>query len=296
MSSDPSFVAQQHPHSRIDRRTVLAALGTGAAALAAASSAAGELTTPKGNIKQSVCRWCYSRIPIEKLAAATKKMGYQSIELLLPEELAPVKAAGLSCAVIGRPSIDKGLNRKENHERIHKQLTGWIEFAAAEELPNVICMAGNRGGLDDTEGLKVCAEGVKKIVGLAEKKKVTLIMEGLNSKVDHKDYMYDHTSWGVELCKKVGSERFKLLYDIYHMQIMEGDVIRTIRNAKDCIAHYHTGGNPGRHEIDDTQELNYTAIVKAIVATGYKGYLGQEFLPVRAPMESLAQAFRLCDV
>jgi hydroxypyruvate isomerase len=223
-------------------------------------------------------------------------MGYQSIELLLPEEFTTVKAAGLSCAVIGRPSIDKGLNRKENHERIHKQLTGWIEFAAAEKLPNVICMAGNRAGLDDAEGLKVCTEGVKKIVGLAEKKKVTLIMEGLNSKVDHKDYMYDRTSWGVELCKKVGSERFKLLYDIYHMQIMEGDVIRTIREAKDCIGHYHTGGNPGRHEIDDTQELNYTAIVKAIVATGYQGYLGQEFIPRRDPMESLAQAFRLCDV
>jgi hydroxypyruvate isomerase len=295
MSTQPSPVTRTQPGSRLNRRTALAALGSGAAALAA-SAASGELTTPRGNIKQSVCRWCYSRIPIDKLAPAIKKMGYQSIELLLPEELAPVKEAGLTCAVLGRPSIDKGLNRKENHERIHKQLTGWIEFAAAEKLPNVICMAGNRAGLDDEEGLKVCAEGVKKIVGLAEKLKVTLIMEGLNSKVDHKDYMYDHTSWGVELCKKVGSESFKLLYDIYHMQIMEGDIIRTLRGAKDHIGHYHTGGNPGRHEIDDTQELNYTAIVKAIVDTGYKGYLGQEFLPQRDPMESLAQAFRICDV
>ena len=157
-------------------------------------------------------------------------------------------------------------------------------------------MAGNRKGLDDEEGMKVCAVGLKQIVGLAEKKKVTLCMEGLNSKVNHKDYMYDRTQWGVELCKKVGSERFKLLYDIYHMQIMEGDIIRTLQGAKDHIGHYHTGGNPGRNEIDDTQELNYPAIVKAIVATGYKGYLGQEFIPKREPFTSLEQAFRICDV
>jgi hydroxypyruvate isomerase len=203
---------------------------------------------------------------------------------------------GLTCAVLGGADIANGLNRKENHEAILKKLTAGIEFASENGVPNVICMSGNRRGLADDKGLEVCAEGLKKIVGLAEKKKVTLVMEGLNSKVDHKDYMYDKTTWGVELCKKVGSDRFKLLYDIYHMQIMEGDVIRTIRAFKDYIGHYHTGGNPGRAEIDETQELNYPAIVKAILATGYTGYLGQEFIPKREPLVSLAQAFRLCDV
>jgi hydroxypyruvate isomerase len=193
-------------------------------------------------------------------------------------------------------SITEGLNRKENHPRIVKELTAHIEFAAAEGLPNVICMSGNRKGMSDEEGLKNCALGLKKVIGLAEKKKVTVCMEGLNSKVDHKDYMYDHTPWGVALCEKVGSERFKLLYDIYHMQIMEGDVIRTIRKYHKHIAHYHTGGNPGRNEIDETQELNYPAIVRAIVETGYQGYLGQEFIPSRDPLQSLAQAFRICDV
>jgi hydroxypyruvate isomerase len=157
-------------------------------------------------------------------------------------------------------------------------------------------MSGNRRGMSDAEGLENCALGLKRVVGFAEEKKVTICMEGLNSKVNHKDYMYDRTPWGVELVKRVGSPRFKLLYDIYHMQIMEGDVIRTIRAYKDYIGHYHTGGVPGRNEIDETQELNYPAIVKAILATGYKGFLGQEYIPVRSPLDSLAQGFRICDV
>src|SRR5262249_21665265 len=198
--------------------------------------------------------------------------------------------------MLGGADIARGLNRTENHARILKQLTAGIEFAAAEGVPNVICMSGNRKGMGDEEGLKNCAAALKKVVGLAEEKKVTLCMEGLNSKVDHRDYMYDKTAWGVELCKKVGSNRFKLLYDIYHMQIMEGDVIRTIRQYKDYIAHYHTGGNPGRHEIDETQELNYPAVIKAILDTGYKGFLGQEYIPAREPLASLAQGFRICDV
>src|SRR5262249_35673304 len=193
-------------------------------------------------------------------------------------------------------SIADGLNRKENHERIEKELRANLEFAAAEGIPNVLVMSGNRRGMADDEGLKNCAEGLKRVVGFAEEKKVTIWMEGLNSKVNHKDYMYDRTKWGVDLCKKVGSPRFKLLYDIYHMQIMEGDVIRTISECKEYIAHYHTGGNPGRNEIDDTQELNYPAIVKAIVKTGYKGFLGQEFIPKREPIASLTQAFAICDV
>jgi hydroxypyruvate isomerase len=283
------------------RRSVLQLAGAGAAgALGAARLAAADAraTSPKvnGRIKQSVCRWCYGKIPLEKLAAGVKKLGYQSVELLFPKDVKVIKPFGLTCAMISCSSIEHGLNRKENHARIQKELRDHIEFAAAEGLPNVICMSGNRKGMADDQGLKNCALGLKKVVGLAEKKKVTICMEGLNSKVDHKDYMYDVTRWGVDLCKKVGSDRFKLLYDIYHMQIMEGDVIRTIQTYKDYIAHYHTGGNPGRHEIDDTQELNYKAIVKAIVATGYKGFLGQEFIPVRDPMKSLAEAFRICDV
>jgi hydroxypyruvate isomerase len=270
-------------------------LGT-AGALAVSSLAADEPAPVKGRIKQSVCRWCYGRIPLETLAKEARKMGYASIELLLPPEVKRVQPFGLTCAMIGGASISEGLNRTQNHAKIEKELRERIEFAAEEGLPNVICMSGNRRGMDDEEGLKNCLAGLKRVIGLAEEKKVTLCMEGLNSKVDHKDYMYEHTAWGVELCKRLGSPRFKLLYDIYHMQIMEGDVIRTIRQHKDCIAHFHTGGNPGRHEIDATQELNYPAIVRAILDTGYQGYLGQEFIPTRDPLASLEQGFRICDV
>jgi hydroxypyruvate isomerase len=275
-------------------------LKAGAAGFAAASLPsilpAEEPAKPKDRIKQSVCRWCYGSIDLAKLAESAKKMGYKSIELLTPEEYKVVKPFGLTCAMLGRVSISDGLNRKKNHAGILAALEKTINFAAEEGIPNVICMAGNRDKLDDQEGMDMCALGLKEIVGHAEKKKVTICMEGLNSKIDHKDYMYDKTEWGVKLCKIVGSERFKLLYDIYHMQIMEGDVIRTIQKYKDYIAHYHTGGNPGRHEIDETQELNYPAIVKGIINTGYKGFLGQEFIPVRDALASLDQGFRICDV
>jgi hydroxypyruvate isomerase len=283
------------------RRNVLRAAGAGVlGALAApglrAEPPGAEAQPIKGNIKQSVCRWCYGRIPLKVLAEAAGKMGYKSIELLLPEEYLQIKPLGLTCAMIGGADIVNGLNRKENHPRILKQLRERIEFAAAEGLPNVICMSGNRKGMADDEGMENCAIGLKQVLPLAEEKQVTLCMEGLNSKVNHKDYMYDHTAWGIALCRKLGSPRFKLLYDIYHMQIMEGDVIRTIQDHHECIAHYHTGGNPGRHEIDETQELNYPAIVRAILKTGYQGFLGQEFIPTRDPLASLAQGFRICDV
>jgi hydroxypyruvate isomerase len=290
-------------NNALSRRSILSLAGTGmvgavAACALDANPAADESVKAKGNIKQSVCRWCYSGIPLEKLAAEALKMGFKSVELLMPQEYLKIKPLGLTCAMIRCASIPDGLNRKENHDKIEKELRGHIEFAAAEGLPNVICMSGNRRGMPDEEGLENCAIGLKRVVGFAEEKKVTICMEGLNSKVNHKDYMYDKTKWGVDLCKKVGSPRFKLLYDIYHMQIMEGDVIHTIRDYKDYIAHYHTGGVPGRHEIDETQELNYPAIVKAILATGYQGYLGQEFIPAntREPLASLAQGFRFCDV
>jgi hydroxypyruvate isomerase len=287
----------------LNRRSLLKAAGAGMAATLAASrlqaeSLADEPAKAKGNITQSVCRWCYGQIPLEKLATEAARMGYKSIELLGIDDIPIVKKLGLTCAMVRCKSIPDGLNRKENHDWIEQELRKHIEFAAAEGLPNVICMSGNRKGMSDDEGLDNCAVGLKRVVGFAEKMKVTICMEGLNSKVNHKDYMYDKTKWGVDLVKKVGSPRFKLLYDIYHMQIMEGDVIHTIREYKDYIAHYHTGGVPGRNEIDETQELNYPAIVKAILATGYQGYLGQEFIPAKGKdaLASLAQGFRICDV
>jgi hydroxypyruvate isomerase len=281
----------------MNRRALLGVAGAAALGVLAAPHAEGaDKPQTKGRIKQSVCRWCYGGIKLEKLAEEAKKIGYQSIELLTIDEYKQVKPFGLTCAMLGHVSIADGLNRKQFHEGIEKALRTNIEFAAAESIPNVICMAGNRRGMDDQEGMKNCLAGLKRVIGFAEEKKVTICMEGLNSKVDHKDYMYDRTKWGVELCKKLGSPRFKLLYDIYHMQIMEGDIIRTIRDNKEYLGHFHTGGNPGRHEIDDTQELNYPAIVRAIVETGYQGFLGQEFIPRRDPLQSLAQGFRICDV
>jgi hydroxypyruvate isomerase len=283
--------------NRINRRTALQAAAVGALT-AGTAAAADEPHQPKGNIKQSVCKWCYKE-PLEKLAAEAAKIGYTSIELLNAPEVLVVKKFGLTCAMLnGGPSvtITSCLNRTENHDRIEKDLRAAIEFAAAEGVPNVICFSGNRRGMSEDDGLKNCAAGLKRVLGYAEEKKVTLCMELLNSKVNHADYMCDHSAWGVALCKTVGSPRFKLLYDIYHMQIMEGDVIATIRKNKEYFAHYHTGGVPGRAEIDETQELNYPAIVQAILATGYEGYLGQEFVPKREPLVSLGQGFRICDV
>jgi hydroxypyruvate isomerase len=283
------------------RRSALQALGAGVAGALAVTHLpavhSAEPAKPKGRLKQSICRWCYGGIKLEELAVKGKAIGYQSIELITPEEYKVIKPLGLTCAVLRcATGIVDGLNRKENHDRIEKALLEDIEFAAAEGLRNVLCMSGNRRGMADDEGLANCAAGLKRVMKRAEARKVTVLMEGLNSKVDHKDYMYDHTAWGLALCKKVGSPRFKLLYDIYHMQIMDGDVIRTIRQNKEHMGHFHTGGNPGRNEIDETQELNYAAIARAIVGMGFDGYLSQEFIPKRDPFASLAQAFRICDV
>jgi hydroxypyruvate isomerase len=192
--------------------------------------------------------------------------------------------------------INPGLNRKQNHEKCLAAIRAAIEANAEAGFPNVICFSGNREGMSDEEGLRNCAEGLKQVVGLAEQKKVTLCMELLNSRVDHPDYMCDRSAWGIELVKAVGSERFKLLYDIYHMQIMEGDVIRTIKDKHAYFGHYHTAGVPGRHEIDDAQELFYPAIMRAIADTGFKGYVAQEFLPTREPLASLRQSVDICDV
>ncbi len=252
----------------------------------------------KGNIHHSVSRWCYGMLSLDELCQACQRMGIQSVELLKEDNWATVKKYGLTCAMTSAGlGIEQGFNRKENHDRLVKELEELVPRAAAAGMPSIICMSGNRKGMDDAEGMKNCEIGLKRIVGVCEKHKVNLVMELLNSKVDHADYMCDHTSWGVELCKRVGSENFKLLYDIYHMQIMEGDLIRTIRDSHECIGHYHTGGNPGRNEIDDTQEIYYPAVMKAIVATGYKGFVGQEFVPTgNDPLGSLERCVRICDV
>jgi hydroxypyruvate isomerase len=255
--------------------------------------------TLKGRVNHSVCRWCYDSIPLPELCQAAKRIGLQSIEILELGDLPTLKEHGLTCAMLsGVPGyITHGLNRTEHHESIAEYFEEVIPRAADAGCPNLICFSGNRDGMSDAIGLENCAKGLKRFIAVAEKHNVTVCMELLNSKLEHPDYMCDHTAWGVELCKRVGSERFKLLYDIYHMQIMEGDVIRTIQANHECFGHYHTGGVTGRHEIDDTQELFYPAIIKAIVASGFKGYIAQEFIPSSGdPLVSLEKCVRLCDV
>lgn len=293
--------------ARISRRSALSRIAQTTAVVAAGAhlprslhAAEASLALPlKGNIRHSVCRWCYNRIPLEELCRAAKAIGLESVELLPVRDLPTLKEFGLTCAVIsGVPGgIENGLNRLENHDRIVAYMEETIPAAARFGAPNVICFSGNRRGLSDEQGLEHCAIGLKRIVPIAEKHKVTVVMELLNSKRTHKDYQCDHTAWGVELCKRVGSERFKLLYDIFHMQIMEGDICDTIRENAPYIAHYHTGGVPGRHEIDETQELNYPRIMQEIVRTGFKGFVAQEFVPKQPdPIASLRRAVALCDV
>ena len=253
----------------------------------------------KGKINHSVCRWCYNSIPLEDLCKAAKDIGLASIELTGPDEWPILQKYGLTSALpwgAGKGIVD-GFNNPQLHDELVKSYTEVIPKAAAAGLTQIICFSGNRKGLDDEKGIENCAIGLKRLMPVAEKYKVTVVMELLNSKVNHPDYQCDHTAWGVALCDKVGSDRFKLLYDIYHMQIMEGDVIATIKKYQQYIAHYHTGGVPGRNEIDETQELNYPAIMKAIVETGFKGFVAQEFIPKREDkLASLKQGVQICDV
>ena len=289
------------------RRSALGALAGSAAAATAVASLSQRLQAAdesagadlKGKINHSVCKWCYGKIPLEDLCQAGKKMGLRSIELLTIGDFPTLKKHGLACAMVsGVPGgIENGLNRLENHDKIVAFLEQAIPQVADAGYPNIICFSGNRRGQDDEKGIENCAIGLKRVVGLAEKHKVTVCMELLNSRVNHHDYQCDRTHWGVELCKQVGSERFKLLYDIYHMQIMEGDLIATIRQSSPYIGHYHTGGVPGRAEIDETQEINYPAVMNAIVATGFKGFVAQEFIPKRPDaLASLKQGVQICDV
>src|SRR6266850_8241193 len=294
-------------NQNISRRSALGKIAGSTAALAASASLTHRLravdaaTAPglKGRVNHSVCKWCYDKIPLEDFCKAAKEIGLQSVELLEAKDFPTLKKYDLACAMVsGVPGgISSGLNRIENHDKILEFFEQSTPVVAEHGYPNIICFSGNRKGMSDEKGIENCAIGLKRIVGLAEKHKVTICMELLNSKVNHKDYMCDHTAWGVELCKKVGSDNFKLLYDIYHMQIMEGDVIRTIRDNHQYLGHYHTGGVPDRHEIDDTQELHYPAIMRAIVETGFKGYVAQEFVPKGPdPLASLKQGIMICDV
>jgi hydroxypyruvate isomerase len=253
----------------------------------------------KGHINHSVCKWCYPNISLDELCKAAKEIGLSSIELQGPEEWPTIKKYGLTCAMPwgAGQGIENGWNNPALHNELLASFEDIIPKAADAGLDKIITFSGNRKGLSDEQGLENCAMGLKRLMKTAEKYKVTVTMELLNSKVNHKDYQCDHTKWGVELAKRIGSERFKLLYDIYHMQIMEGDVIATIREYHPYISHYHTGGVPGRNEIDETQELNYPAIMKAIVETGYKGFVGQEFIPKhKEPLVSLRKSVEVCDV
>jgi hydroxypyruvate isomerase len=252
-----------------------------------------------GKIHHSACRWCYNDIPLETLCEEGKKFGLESIDLVGPKEWPVVKQHGLTCAMGNGAElgIAKGWNHTIYHDQLIKNYQEIIPVAGKENITNIILLSGNREGMDDETGLKNCESGIKKILALAEKNNVVLVMELLNSKVDHQDYMCDHTAWGVELCDRIGSEHFRLLYDIYHMQIMEGDVIRTIRENSKYIAHFHTGGVPGRHEIDNSQELYYPAIMRAIVDTGFSGYVAQEFVPTgNNKLASLKKCIEICNV
>jgi hydroxypyruvate isomerase len=256
----------------------------------------------KGKVNHSACRWCYDKIPFEELVVNAKKIGLQSIELTGPDEWDILKKYDMTAAIgwgkypekMGLPNF---FNKVQNHDKLVEFYEDLIPRAAKAGVKNLITFSGNRDGMSDEQGLLNCKKGLQRIMKTAEKHDVTISMELLNSKVNHKDYQCDHTEWGAVLCELVGSDKFKLLYDIYHMQIMEGDVIATIKKNYQYISHYHTGGVPGRHEIDETQELNYAGIVKAIYDTGYKGYIGQEFIPAKEDkMASLAQAVKICDI
>jgi hydroxypyruvate isomerase len=279
-----------------------AALGT-AGLLSSFSAEAAESekksTTLKGNIQHSVCRWCYGAIPLEEFCVGVKKIGLRAIDLVGPADWPVLKKHKIYSSMCNGAEIGltKGWNHPENHPVLIKNYTEHIGLVATAGYKNLICFSGNREGMDDETGLKNCVDGLKQIIGQAEKQGVIIQMELLNSKVNHPDQMCDNTKWGIELVKRLGSENFKLLYDIYHMQIDEGDVISTIRNNHQYFGHYHTGGVPGRHELDDSQELYYPAIMRAILATGFTDYVAQEFVPSWPDkMKALRHGVRVCDV
>jgi len=274
------------------RRKVFQTLAA-AAAVPLAPAAPGSA----GRLKQSVCRWCYSKMSLDDLCRNAADMGLSGIDLVDQDEWPTVRKYGLVPTVTqGKASIPDGWNRKESHDRLAEEISARIVRAAEAKVPNVITFSGNRKGMSDDEGKGNCIAGLSRIKKVAEDHGVTVVLELLNSKVNHKDYMCDHTAWGVDVVKAVGSPRVKLLYDIYHMQIMEGDIIHTIKDNFQYIGHYHTGGVPGRHELDDTQELQWRTIAKTIADLKFDGFFAHEFIPVRDPMTSLKEAVVLCTV
>jgi hydroxypyruvate isomerase len=284
----------------MNRRNAIGALAgvvTGGVAVRGARASGHEFV---GRLKQSVSYWPYGKILLAEFARACKGMGLAAVDLLQPDEWPVVRDAGLVCSM-GYPSkrrdfLTRGFNDPANHDLLVDELANTLPLAAAAGVPNVITMFGNRNGRSDDEGADNCIKGLLRVRQIAEQHAVTVCVELLNSKVDHKDYMGDHTAFGAKVMQGVGSSRVKLLYDIYHMQIMEGDVIRTIRANLAQIGHFHTGGVPGRHEIDDGQELNYRAICTALADAGFSGHVAHEFVPSRDPLTSLREAVRLCDV
>jgi len=293
----------------LNRRSALKRMGGGlafsaAAALPSITRAIDEpqpYTAKNGRIQQSVIHWCFKPMPVEELANHAARMGLKSVELVAPENWPTLKKLGLICAISSSHGFTKGFAHKEEHAECIETLRKNIDLTSEAGFPNIITFSGFRRGISDEEGMKNMVDGLKQIVGHAEKKKVTLCLEMLNSRVNiemkgHPDYFCDKIEMAVEVCKRVGSERMKVLFDIYHVQIMEGDIIARIKQFHPYIGHYHTAGVPGRNELDDTQEINYVPIMKAIAETGYKGYVGQEFIPTRDKALALNEAVKLCDV
>ena len=283
---------------KVTRRALLKSSIAGAAAASIPSFASEAATPRKGRIRQSVCQWCYPHLSLDQLAEAASAMGLRGIDLLQPEQYEFPRRYGLICSMgyAGGGDISKALNRPENHAAIEQAFRTNIPLAAKAGVPNVITFSGNRAGMLDEEGARNTITGLNRVKKIAEDHGVTICLELLNSKRDHHDYMCDHTAWGVRVMEEVNSPSVKLLYDIYHMQIMEGDLIETIRQNIQWIGHFHTGGVPGRHELDGTQEVQWAAVMRAIAEAGFKGYVAHEFVPAGDPLTSLRQAADLCDV
>lgn len=294
-----------------NRRQLIKNLLTGSAAIAAGGalssfsndSSSSKKIKFKGNINHSVCYWTYNFISLDELCHTVKEIGFNAIDLCAPKEWATLQKYGIyssMCYHSGEVSLTKGFSDTQYHDSLIKDYLDAIPLVAAAGYKNIICFSGNKNGMDTETGMKNCVNGIKQIIGTAEKNNVTVQMEVFNSKIDHHDYMADNTKWAFELVRRIGSNNFKILYDIYHMQIDEGDVIRTITDNNEMIGHYHTAGVPGRHEIDETQELYYPAIMNAIVKTGYKDYVAQEFIPTGADtpakITALKKAIQVCDV
>jgi len=281
------------------RRALLKSSIVGAAAtVLPALSAGADTAARKGRIHQSVCQWCYPHIPVDQLAEYGAKIGLRGIDLLQPDEYEIPRRYGIVCSMgyAGGGDIGKALNHVENHAAIEQAFRTNIPRAAKAGVPNVITFSGNRAGMSDDQGARNTIAGLNRVKKIAEDHGVTICLELLNSKKDHHDYMCDHTTWGARVVQEVKSPNVKLLYDIYHMQIMEGDLIATIRANIQWIGHFHTGGVPGRHELDGTQEVQWDGVMRAIADTGFKGYVAHEFVPTGDPLESLRKAVELCDV